>query len=136
MSPEKFAQNWRTIALQLATLVSDDDARTATHLLDRQGVNAVWAGASGQDWQDAASWLALPPARLVKKWASVTPDERPVLALRLQYLAHLSANAAAIAEQIAYLQDDSRKALESCARQLLELPTIPSAQDLRDSLGG
>ena len=136
MSVEHFAQNWRAIALQLATLVSDEDARLAADLLDQGGVNAVWVGATSQEWQDAAGWLGLPPARLVKKWASVPPGQRPVLALRLQYLAHLSANTAALAEQIGWLPNDSRKALASCAQLLLEQPLNPSAEDLRDSLCG
>lgn len=136
MEPHRYAQNWRMIAVQLATLVSDRDARLAGDLLDQEGIGVVWRGATGEDWNDTADWLGLPPARLVKKWAKVPDEVRPILALRLQYLAHLSANAAETAEHIVWAPDDSRKALRSTARHLLERPTIPSVEQLQDCLLG
>lgn len=133
MELSDYRWKWQAIGKQLTTVLIDQDAQAIDLLIE----DGDWAVATPAQWDQAAEWLGLPPARIAKKWAKVSADERPVLMLRIQYLCRLSANAAAVAEVFERLRGrDSRQDLADAARALHWLPLEPSVQDMRDAICG
>lgn len=134
MDAARYQQNWLAIGQELAEFLTDQEREQATEFLDQHGAAAVWSGATAAAWRSTAALLALTPGQFQKKWNRLPPEDRAMTAVRLQYLVHLSANAAAIAEMILWLPKGMRPALADAATRLLECGLAPSAEDLTDSL--
>jgi len=133
MELSDYRWKWQAIGKQLATVLTDQEALQIEALFG----DDAWGAATAAEWDAAADWLALPPARIAKKWAKVSADQRPVLMLRIQYLCCLSANTAAAAEVFERLRGkDSRQDLADAARALHWLQLEPTEQDMRDAIYG
>lgn len=133
MELSDYQWKWLAIGKQLATVLTHQEAETLDALL----ADGDWAAASPAEWDDAAEWLGLPPARIARKWAKVPAADRPALMLRIQYLCRLSANTAAAAQIFERLRGrDSRQDLSDAAKALHWLQLEPTAQDMRDAIYG
>lgn len=134
MELRDYQWKWRAIGKQLLTLMTDEDLQRMDPLIEDLH---AWLVASPAQWDAAADWLALPPARLVRKWEQVPMQDRPVLMLRLQFLCCQSAKAADAAEVFERLRGrDSRQDLADAARSLHSRPLTPTVQDMKDAIYG
>ena len=134
MELRDYQWKWQAIGKQLLTLMTDEDFDRIDPLIEDL---KAWLVASQAEWDAAADWLALPPSRLVQKWAKVPSQDRPVLMLRLQFLCCQSAKAAGAAEIFERLRGkDSRQDLADAARSLHSQPLTPTARDMRDAIYG
>lgn len=133
MELSDYQWKWQAIGKQLATVLNPQEEEAIDALL----ADGAWAAASTAQWDEAADWLGLPPARIAKKWAKVPPELRPALMLRIQYLCRLSANAAAAAQVFERLKGrDSRQDLSDAARALHWLQLEPTEEDMKDAIYG
>lgn len=133
MELSDYQWKWQAIGKQLATVLNPQEEQAIDALL----ADGAWAAATAPEWDDAADWLGLPPARIAKKWAKVPADQRPALMLRIQYLCRLSANAAAAAQVFERLRGkDSRQDLADAARSLHWLQLEPTVEDMKDAIYG
>ena len=121
---------WRSVLRELADLPTPKEWRAAKSLLEQPEFQ-LWTSEIEVEWTACAKLLGLDPAAFRKKWDKMSGADRPLLWLRLRYLAHLSTNAAMIAESVEMESAGPyRKALRSVAERLREHQLEPSPYDL------